>query len=292
MNFSLEKSMTYHSICSFWLIDHSFFLRFSEVRTPVVVWKNGIRRKWRTKILVKDEDIKDFSCNLGFSSRNKCLVVILTLFFRGNAAFSKSANNKKLIFKLRCNNVLIQVALVMLSLFDKFKRDNFQHLFQKQRSFRSLYQIYFECFHLFLFFSTVDSRKLKKKSSKDWKCFDLASFYSFISVPCWLVFKRSLDSKSTEFLDYVKKWALNILNREQRWKLLKEALLFFFLFLVSNHSCGFTSKFIFSVENASSEEASRCTEHSCLWLLKCSETHETLHGVNTSPYFLLWVLFP
>ena len=38
----------------------------------------------------------------------------------GNAAFSKSANNK-LIFKLRCNNFLKKVVqIIVLSLFDKF----------------------------------------------------------------------------------------------------------------------------------------------------------------------------
>ena len=43
------------------------------------------------------------------------------------AAFSKSANNNKMIFKLCCNNAFkeAKVELMILSLFDKFKRHNF-----------------------------------------------------------------------------------------------------------------------------------------------------------------------
>ena len=43
----------------------------------------------------------------------------------GNAAVRKSANNNKLIFKLRYNNGLKKVVLMMLSPFDNFKRENF-----------------------------------------------------------------------------------------------------------------------------------------------------------------------
>ena len=55
----------------------------------------------------------------------QCCKATRRLLSIGNAAFSKSANNNKLILKLFCNNVLKKVALIMSSLFDKFKRNNF-----------------------------------------------------------------------------------------------------------------------------------------------------------------------
>ena len=57
--------------------------------------------------------------------------------------FSKSANNNKLIFKLCCNNVFKKVELMVLSLFDKFKRDNFWRPFLKTSGVTRKFSIHF-----------------------------------------------------------------------------------------------------------------------------------------------------
>ena len=83
-------------------------------------------------------------------TKTVALCCLLYNFYKrriANAAFSKSANNNKLIFKVCCSNVLKKV-VIMLSLFDKFKKNNFREPFLKAAGIKTKFSIHLNSSHM------------------------------------------------------------------------------------------------------------------------------------------------